>query len=112
MPRLFTTQQTPPPALAAAAISGLRGSAQRAHLPIGTQTLLLSHLINTCCLPDSCARPPRANTKTQPFSVLGSTGSIGTQTLDIIEEFPDKFKLVALAAGSNVELLAEQVCVL
>jgi 1-deoxy-D-xylulose-5-phosphate reductoisomerase len=40
---------------------------------------------------------------------LGSTGSIGTQTLDIIEEFPDKFKLVALAAGSNVTLLAEQV---
>lgn len=46
----------------------------------------------------------------QPFSVLGSTGSIGTQTLDIIGEFPEKFKLVALAAGSNVELLAEQVC--
>ncbi|GBF99000.1 1-deoxy-D-xylulose 5-phosphate reductoisomerase [Raphidocelis subcapitata] len=45
----------------------------------------------------------------KPFSVLGSTGSIGTQTLDIIAEFPDKFKLVALAAGSNVELLAEQV---
>jgi hypothetical protein len=45
----------------------------------------------------------------QPLSLLGSTGSIGTQTLDIIEEFPDKFKLVALAAGSNVELLAEQV---
>jgi 1-deoxy-D-xylulose 5-phosphate reductoisomerase len=41
--------------------------------------------------------------------VLGSTGSIGTQTLDIIEEFPDKFKLVALAAGSNIELLAQQV---
>lgn len=45
----------------------------------------------------------------QPFSVLGSTGSIGTQTLDIIAEHPDKFKLVALAAGSNVELLAQQV---
>ena len=45
----------------------------------------------------------------QRFSVLGSTGSIGTQTLDIMEEFPDKFKLVALAAGSNVKLLAEQV---
>lgn len=41
--------------------------------------------------------------------MLGSTGSIGTQTLDIIAEFPDKFKLVALAAGSNVELLAQQV---
>lgn len=45
----------------------------------------------------------------QPFSVLGSTGSIGTQTLDIIAEFPDKFRLVALAAGGNVELLAQQV---
>ncbi|KAG2433846.1 hypothetical protein HXX76_008202, partial [Chlamydomonas incerta] len=43
------------------------------------------------------------------FSVLGSTGSIGTQTLDIMAEFPDKFKLVALAAGSNVKLLAEQI---
>lgn len=45
----------------------------------------------------------------QPFSVLGSTGSIGTQTLDIIAEHPDRFKLVALAAGSNVEVLADQV---
>jgi hypothetical protein len=41
--------------------------------------------------------------------VLGSTGSIGTQTLDIMAEFPEKFKLVALSAGSNVELLAKQV---
>jgi hypothetical protein len=47
--------------------------------------------------------------RAQPFSVLGSTGSIGTQTLDIIAEHPDKFRLVALAAGSNVELLAQQV---
>jgi len=53
--------------------------------------------------------PQPKTTTTQPFSVLGSTGSIGTQTLDIIAEFPDKFKLVALSAGSNVELLAEQV---
>jgi 1-deoxy-D-xylulose-5-phosphate reductoisomerase len=45
----------------------------------------------------------------QPFSVLGSTGSIGTQTLDIIAEHPDKFSLVALSAGSNVELLGQQV---
>lgn len=45
----------------------------------------------------------------QRFSLLGSTGSIGTQTLDIIAEFPDKFELVALAAGSNIKLLAEQV---
>ncbi|KAG1653366.1 hypothetical protein FOA52_002023 [Chlamydomonas sp. UWO 241] len=43
------------------------------------------------------------------FSLLGSTGSIGTQTLDIMEEFPEKFELVALAAGSNIKVLAEQV---
>jgi len=40
---------------------------------------------------------------------LGSTGSIGTQTLDIVEENPERFQIVALAAGSNLELLAEQV---
>jgi len=45
----------------------------------------------------------------QSFSLLGSTGSIGTQTLDIIAEHPEKFKLTAMAAGSNVELLAKQV---
>ena len=36
-------------------------------------------------------------------------GSIGTQTLDIIREHNDRFELVALAAGGNVKLLAEQV---
>lgn len=45
----------------------------------------------------------------QKFSLLGSTGSIGTQTLDIVAEHPDKFQITALAAGSNIELLAEQI---
>uniref|UniRef100_A0A0D6R021 1-deoxy-D-xylulose-5-phosphate reductoisomerase n=1 Tax=Araucaria cunninghamii TaxID=56994 RepID=A0A0D6R021_ARACU len=45
----------------------------------------------------------------KPFSIIGSTGSIGTQTLDIVAEHPDKFRVVALAAGSNVTLLADQV---
>ncbi|CAO2146566.1 unnamed protein product [Urochloa humidicola] len=45
----------------------------------------------------------------KPISILGSTGSIGTQTLGIIAENPDKFQVVALAAGSNVTLLADQV---
>ncbi|GLT79497.1 hypothetical protein SLA2020_509830 [Shorea laevis] len=45
----------------------------------------------------------------KPISILGSTGSIGTQTLEIVSENPDKFKIVALAAGSNVTLLADQV---
>lgn len=42
-------------------------------------------------------------------TLLGSTGSIGTQTLDIFEQYPDQFRLVGLAAGRNVELLAEQI---
>ncbi|XP_022891680.1 1-deoxy-D-xylulose 5-phosphate reductoisomerase, chloroplastic-like, partial [Olea europaea var. sylvestris] len=45
----------------------------------------------------------------KPISIVGSTGSIGTQTLDIVAENPDKFRIVALAAGSNVTLLADQV---
>lgn len=45
----------------------------------------------------------------QPISLLGSTGSIGTQTLDICGEFSDRFDVVALAAGRNIELLAEQI---
>ncbi|KAL2623057.1 hypothetical protein R1flu_003262 [Riccia fluitans] len=45
----------------------------------------------------------------KPISLIGSTGSIGTQTLDIVAENPDKFKVVALAAGNNVTLLADQI---
>ncbi len=41
-------------------------------------------------------------------AVLGSTGSIGTQTLDVLAAHPDVFEVVALAAGSNAALLAEQ----
>lgn len=40
--------------------------------------------------------------------VLGSTGSIGTQTLDVIRANPRRFELVGLAAGSNAEMLREQ----
>jgi 1-deoxy-D-xylulose-5-phosphate reductoisomerase len=42
-------------------------------------------------------------------AVLGSTGSIGRQTLDVIRAYPDRFQVVALAAGNNVELLASQI---
>jgi 1-deoxy-D-xylulose-5-phosphate reductoisomerase len=44
------------------------------------------------------------------LSVLGSTGSIGTQTLELADEFPDRFKVVALTAGNNLDLLVEQIC--
>ncbi|MFY8149349.1 MAG: 1-deoxy-D-xylulose-5-phosphate reductoisomerase, partial [Prochlorococcaceae cyanobacterium] len=43
------------------------------------------------------------------LSVLGSTGSIGTQTLEIVEEFPDRFRVVALTAGRNLDLLITQI---
>ena len=41
--------------------------------------------------------------------ILGSTGSIGTNTLDIVERFPDQFRVVGLTAGNNDEMLAEQI---
>lgn len=41
--------------------------------------------------------------------ILGSTGSIGVTTLDLVARFPDRFRAVGLAAGRNVERLAEQV---
>ncbi len=43
------------------------------------------------------------------ISVLGSTGSIGTQTLEIVKELPSRFKVVALSAGKNIDLLTRQV---
>ncbi len=43
------------------------------------------------------------------IAILGSTGSIGKQTLEVIQQFPDEFSVVALAAGSQLELLVEQV---
>jgi 1-deoxy-D-xylulose-5-phosphate reductoisomerase len=43
------------------------------------------------------------------ITLIGSTGSIGTQTLDIVAQNPEQFRIVGLAAGSNVELLASQI---
>lgn len=43
------------------------------------------------------------------IAVLGSTGSIGTQTLDVVARHPDLFRVEVLAAGANVERLARQI---
>ena len=43
------------------------------------------------------------------IAILGSTGSIGTQTLDIIEQNPDMFSASVLSCGANIELLGEQI---
>jgi len=45
----------------------------------------------------------------QRLAILGSTGSIGTQALEIIRQHPDKFEVVALTANTNVDLLANQI---
>src|SRR5579862_3391953 len=42
-------------------------------------------------------------------AILGSTGSIGTQALDVVARNPERFEVVALAAGRNVDLLREQI---
>ncbi|MBN1156687.1 1-deoxy-D-xylulose-5-phosphate reductoisomerase [Candidatus Woesearchaeota archaeon] len=43
------------------------------------------------------------------ISVLGSTGSIGTQTLDIVKKYPKEFKIVGLTTNKNILLLKEQI---
>ncbi len=44
------------------------------------------------------------------ITILGSTGSIGTQSLDVIRRFPDRFKVAAMTCGKNRELFREQIC--
>jgi 1-deoxy-D-xylulose-5-phosphate reductoisomerase len=43
------------------------------------------------------------------LAVLGSTGSIGVNTLDIVRQFPDQFEVVSLSAGLNSQLLKQQI---
>lgn len=43
------------------------------------------------------------------IAILGSTGSIGTQTLEVIDKLQDRFEIIALSCGSNLELLKEQI---
>ena len=43
------------------------------------------------------------------ISILGSTGSIGTQTLDVIRKNPSDFEAVAISANSNVKMILEQI---
>ena len=45
----------------------------------------------------------------KPISVLGATGSIGASTLDIVREFPERFRVVSLSCHQAVEQLAAQI---
>src|SRR5580658_2018569 len=46
---------------------------------------------------------------TRTLTILGSTGSIGTNTLAVVGRNPDRFRVFALAAGRNIDLLSEQI---
>ena len=46
---------------------------------------------------------------TRAIAILGSTGSVGEQTLAVVERFPERYRVAALAAGRNLEKLAQQV---
>jgi len=43
------------------------------------------------------------------IAILGSTGNVGTQTLDVVDQYPDKFEIIALSANGNIELLKQQI---
>ena len=43
------------------------------------------------------------------IALLGSTGSIGRQVLNVVDRYPDKFKIVSMSAGSNAVLFNEQI---
>ena len=49
------------------------------------------------------------DTRKRKISILGSTGSIGRQALEVIEKLQDKFEIIALTGGNNVELLNRQI---
>lgn len=46
---------------------------------------------------------------TKKLAILGSTGSVGVNTLEIVQQHPERFTIVGLAAGSNIDLLEQQM---
>jgi len=47
--------------------------------------------------------------KKKQISIIGSTGSIGTQALEVVEKLHDKFEILAISGGDNIELLKQQI---
>ena len=96
------------------AAEGLRARPVRPASPGGLGTAHrgahLHHLTPGCsavgrAIPDNGAVTPRT------VAVLGSTGSIGTQALEVVAAHPGRFRVVALSAGGNTGLLAQQAAV-
>src|ERR1700676_2826684 len=60
---------------------------------------------------DKCQRPRTTDQRPIPMkriAILGSTGSIGRSTLSVVESFPERFQVVSLAAGSNLDAAFDQ----
>ncbi len=83
---------------------------------VAGQRIFVSEIRNNGPIRQSYMRTKRAKNQepanrgadVKRLSVLGSTGSIGTQTLDIVRLFPDRFDVCALTAGTNADLLITQ----
>ena len=43
------------------------------------------------------------------LAILGSTGNVGTQVLEVVDKYPNKLKVIALSANGNIELLKKQI---
>ena len=56
----------------------------------------------------TAAAPPAHVDRVRSLAVLGSTGSIGTQTLDVVRRHPDRFRVEVLAVGSSVDAVVAQ----
>jgi 1-deoxy-D-xylulose-5-phosphate reductoisomerase len=59
--------------------------------------------------PSSVSPSPSSSVPFQRLALLGSTGSIGVQTLQVATQYPDRFEVVGLAGGQQVAVLAEQL---
>ncbi len=57
----------------------------------------------------ACLPPRKIKVRMRRIAILGSTGSIGRSTLNVAETYPERFQIIALAAGSNLEAAFEQV---
>jgi len=93
---------SPPPLFASGLVSGSAGTGEgwlkRPAAPVNSESSQKLTLDKTL----------EGATFKKRLSLLGSTGSIGTQTLDIVSACPDNFEIEALSAGTNAALMAEQ----
>jgi len=95
------------PTVAAYAVGGTLRGASRSLTP-SMAFDPAAPVLTDADLRDSLARALDTNPR-KHIALLGSTGSIGTQTLDICREYPEYFEVISISAGANVELLAKQV---